>query len=260
MTTLPRRFHLQRDHDVSGVSGTGRVADGVLWPDGTATLRWRGDRASTVHWDRITDTEHVHGHGGATRIVWDDPAAHAGGNAEDCPACSGANLPYPFICPGPATAHIPPQRCAHRGAHPGFTCAEVDASQPYFRVQWEQQAPPADEDTHRTARRDSAVNLLARLSSRGYLSEAETALLQQHVEAEIREADTARAVAAGNLRHVRTLVPELEAATAAVERVRALHVPRDNGTCAARCYSTGMAPEPHPCPTIHALNGPAKGV
>ncbi|TYK45184.1 hypothetical protein [Actinomadura decatromicini] len=30
------------------------------------------------------------------------PAEHTGGNAEDCPACSGRrDLPYPFICPGP---------------------------------------------------------------------------------------------------------------------------------------------------------------
>ncbi len=26
--------------------------------------------------------------------------AHVGGNAEDCPACSGTNPDYPFICPG----------------------------------------------------------------------------------------------------------------------------------------------------------------
>ncbi|MER6605947.1 hypothetical protein ABT282_08525 [Streptomyces sp. NPDC000927] len=28
------------------------------------------------------------------------PAQHAGGNAEGCPAREGANLTYPFICPG----------------------------------------------------------------------------------------------------------------------------------------------------------------
>jgi hypothetical protein len=72
VTQLPRRFHLQRDTDITGVSGTGRVADGVLWPDGSVAIRWRGDRPSTVHWDRIADAEHVHGHHGATRIVWDD--------------------------------------------------------------------------------------------------------------------------------------------------------------------------------------------
>jgi hypothetical protein len=102
---LPRRFHLQRDRDISGVSGTGRVANGVLWPDGTATVRWIGDRPSTVHWDRVTDAEAVHGHGGATRIIWDDPAEHRGNgaNAEDCPACTGTNPPYPFTCPGGAS-------------------------------------------------------------------------------------------------------------------------------------------------------------
>jgi hypothetical protein len=67
-----RRFHLERDHDVTGASGTGRVADGVLWPDGTVAVRWRGERASSVHWDRVEDAIAIHGHGGATRIVWDD--------------------------------------------------------------------------------------------------------------------------------------------------------------------------------------------
>ena len=51
----PRRFTLVRDHDPTGVTGTGHVADGVQWPDGTATVRWASDRASTVHWDRIED-------------------------------------------------------------------------------------------------------------------------------------------------------------------------------------------------------------
>ncbi|CAL9668640.1 hypothetical protein SUDANB145_07296 (plasmid) [Streptomyces sp. enrichment culture] len=73
MTNQPRRFHLQRTIDVTGSSGTGRVADGILWPDGTASLRWRGERPSTVHWDNLAHAEAVHGHGGHTRIVWDDP-------------------------------------------------------------------------------------------------------------------------------------------------------------------------------------------
>lgn len=74
MTEQPRRFHLQRSHDVTGVSGTGRVADGVLWTDGTASVRWAGERPSIVFWDHgVADAEHVHGHGGHTVIVWDDP-------------------------------------------------------------------------------------------------------------------------------------------------------------------------------------------
>lgn len=76
----PRLFSLARDQDVTGVSGTGRVADGVLWPDGTVTVRWRGTRASTVLWPTLADAEAVHGHGGATRIEWTSAAP---GTTED---------------------------------------------------------------------------------------------------------------------------------------------------------------------------------
>lgn len=65
-----RLFQLERDVDVSGISGTGTVADGVVFPDGVCVIRWRGDRQSTVVWPSIEDVEAIHGHGGATRIVW----------------------------------------------------------------------------------------------------------------------------------------------------------------------------------------------
>lgn len=68
-----RRFRLVRDRDVSGVSGTGHVADGVLFDDGHAVTRWRADIAQTCAWDSITDVEAIHGHGGATHIDWIDP-------------------------------------------------------------------------------------------------------------------------------------------------------------------------------------------
>lgn len=69
-----RRFHLARDEDITGVSGTGIVADGCVFPDGVVVLRWRGGfPTSVVFHDRgIEAVEHVHGHGGATRIVWLD--------------------------------------------------------------------------------------------------------------------------------------------------------------------------------------------
>jgi hypothetical protein len=111
VTQLPRRFHLQRDTDTTGMSGTGRVADGIRWRDGTASVIWLSPRPSIAFWYRIgagmTDAEWIHTHGGGpnTRIVWDDPEPeHTGGNAEDCPACAGTNPPYPFICPRPAAA------------------------------------------------------------------------------------------------------------------------------------------------------------
>lgn len=68
-----RRFHLLREVDVSGVSGTGIVAEGVMFSDGKAVLRWiAGDHRSTVIWDDINDALVIHGHNGATKLVWID--------------------------------------------------------------------------------------------------------------------------------------------------------------------------------------------
>lgn len=92
MTDQPRRFHLQRTTDITGVSGTGRVADGVLWPDGTASVRWAGERPSIVFWDHgVADAEHVHGHGGHTAIAWDDPEPPA--PDMDCAHCPDGHTP-----------------------------------------------------------------------------------------------------------------------------------------------------------------------
>lgn len=69
-----KRFYLQRDVDETGASGTGRVADGVLWADGTASLRWHGVHSSLVHWSSLDDAIAIHGHDGKTFPVWiDDP-------------------------------------------------------------------------------------------------------------------------------------------------------------------------------------------
>jgi hypothetical protein len=41
-TTGPRLFVLVRDLDPTGVSGTGIVAERVVWWNGTACVRWYG--------------------------------------------------------------------------------------------------------------------------------------------------------------------------------------------------------------------------
>ena len=70
MPAVPALFRLMRDVDETGVSGTGHVADGVVWHDGTCAVRWRTDTRSTVIYDRLADVEKIHGHGGKTRVVW----------------------------------------------------------------------------------------------------------------------------------------------------------------------------------------------
>lgn len=77
MTT--RAFTINRDVDVTGISGTGHVADGVQFPDGTVVVRWRdlggpaaerGVRPTTVVFESIDAVQALHGHNGATVIVW----------------------------------------------------------------------------------------------------------------------------------------------------------------------------------------------
>lgn len=71
----PRRFQLQRHLDISGVSGVGVVAHGIQWADGAVTIRWLGPSPSTVIWESVDAAMRVHGHGGATELLWVDPVA-----------------------------------------------------------------------------------------------------------------------------------------------------------------------------------------
>lgn len=76
MVERPRTFHLQRYLDVTGVSGMGRVADGVLWTDGTVTVKWLGEHTSEVSWPRgMESVDAIHGHDGRTKVVWHDEGA-----------------------------------------------------------------------------------------------------------------------------------------------------------------------------------------
>jgi hypothetical protein len=59
-------FHLVRDEDETGVSGTGTVAVGVVFPDGTVAMRWNTNTASTAVYDSLEDVIKIHGHGGKT--------------------------------------------------------------------------------------------------------------------------------------------------------------------------------------------------
>lgn len=64
-------FELIRDVDVSGVSGTGVIAEGVQFSDGTVALRWVvGSYRSTSLWTSIEAVLAIHGHGGATYAEW----------------------------------------------------------------------------------------------------------------------------------------------------------------------------------------------
>jgi hypothetical protein len=67
-----RRFFLNRKADVSGVSGTGHVAEGVQFSTGTMVVHWVSPYASTNIYPNAVALEHVHGHEGKTTIEWLD--------------------------------------------------------------------------------------------------------------------------------------------------------------------------------------------
>jgi hypothetical protein len=67
-----RTFQLWRDEDQSGVSGTGRVAVGVVFPSGKVVMEWLGAHSTFGIYQTLQDVEHIHGHGGRTRVVFDD--------------------------------------------------------------------------------------------------------------------------------------------------------------------------------------------
>jgi hypothetical protein len=68
----PRRFVLMRAEDETGISGTGRIADGVEFQDGVAVIRWNTETASTAIYGSIEDIVTIHGHGGKTTVHWID--------------------------------------------------------------------------------------------------------------------------------------------------------------------------------------------
>lgn len=67
-----RRFNLVRNEDETGVSGTGIVAQGVEFDDGTCSMRWLTATASTAVYNSIVDLDKIHGHGGKTVVEWID--------------------------------------------------------------------------------------------------------------------------------------------------------------------------------------------
>ena len=71
-------FYLERDLDETGISGTGRVAHGVIFEDGRVAMRWLTERRTTTTYDSVLDVLELHGHGGKTRLV---PVDHKGAPA-----------------------------------------------------------------------------------------------------------------------------------------------------------------------------------
>ena len=67
-----KTFKLVREEDVSGVSGTGTVAEGVQFEDGQCVISWLSHVHSIAIYPNVLQLEKIHGHEGRTRVVWDE--------------------------------------------------------------------------------------------------------------------------------------------------------------------------------------------
>lgn len=86
---LPRRFHLLRKDDVHGVSGTGIVAEGVQFTNGSTVLTWLTHLTSVAVYHSVDVLERIHGHDGRTVVCWDDPPHEMAKDGTDSASASG---------------------------------------------------------------------------------------------------------------------------------------------------------------------------
>ena len=62
-------FYLNRTEDESGISGTGRVAQGFIFDNGKVAVTWLSEHPSVTVYDSIGEVHAIHGHGGKTEVI-----------------------------------------------------------------------------------------------------------------------------------------------------------------------------------------------
>lgn len=81
-----RRFRIVRKTDVIGITGSGVICDGIEWPDGSATTKYRGPVISETSWPRgVEDLKGtlLNPKAGNTELVWcEDDVCKSLGSAE----------------------------------------------------------------------------------------------------------------------------------------------------------------------------------
>lgn len=68
-----KTFHLLRLVDKTGTSGTGVVAIGAILPSNRVILEWTSSEKTETIFESIEQVIRLHGHQGATVLVWGDP-------------------------------------------------------------------------------------------------------------------------------------------------------------------------------------------
>src|SRR4051812_5799748 len=64
-----KTFYLMRSEDVHGNSGTGVVAEGIIFDSGMVAMTWLSDIPTVTSFRRIQDVAKLHGHEGRTIVI-----------------------------------------------------------------------------------------------------------------------------------------------------------------------------------------------
>ncbi|MFF0264690.1 hypothetical protein [Kribbella sp. NPDC004536] len=109
---VPRVFFLVRHVEASGVSDTCIVAEGTEWTDGSVSLRWRSEHASTSFYEAgVRAVLADHGHRGASEVIYLSPSDGlelVGSSPDLVPPSQRAGVPVP--APAPARCSNGPQK------------------------------------------------------------------------------------------------------------------------------------------------------
>ena len=69
-----KEFFLKRHKDISGTSGTGIVARGIIFPkDGKVVMEWESNFDTITIFKNTEELISIHGHNGATEFVMGKP-------------------------------------------------------------------------------------------------------------------------------------------------------------------------------------------
>ncbi len=63
-----RAFHLVRRDDPTGISGTGCVAEGVVFSSGWVAMTWLSETPTITFYSSVAQVETLHGHHGTTSL------------------------------------------------------------------------------------------------------------------------------------------------------------------------------------------------
>jgi hypothetical protein len=66
-----RHFWLRRNEDLTGISGTGIVAEGNIFSNGTAIMHWLSKESTFETFEEIEQVTRLHGHNGRSEVVYD---------------------------------------------------------------------------------------------------------------------------------------------------------------------------------------------